>query len=342
MARKLTMQKAINEALSQEMARDPRVVLIGEDIAGGLGAAGEKDAWGGVMGITKGLYAQAPERVVDTPITESAFIGAATGAAAAGLRPVVELMFCDFLGVCFDQILNQMAKFRYMFGGTSKVPLVIRTMYGAGIRAAAQHSQTLYSMFTAVPGLKVVVPSNAYDAKGMLIAAIRDDDPVVFFEHKLLYQTEASVPSESYTLPLAEANVVREGGDVTIVAIGRQVVLAQAAAEDLAKEGIDCEIVDPRSLSPLDEDTLLESVENTGRLVVVDESTPRCSVAADLVALVSGKCFSDLKAPPKMVTAPHTPVPFSPVLEDLYVPSPERIADAVRSVVGSGAVGAAR
>jgi acetoin:2,6-dichlorophenolindophenol oxidoreductase subunit beta len=334
MARKITMQTAVNEALAQELARDPTVVVLGEDIVGGSGAPGEDDAWGGVMGVTKGLFAAAPGRVIDTPISESAFIGAATGAAASGLRPVVELMFCDFAGVCFDQILNQMAKFRYMFGGKSEVPLVVRTMFGAGIRAAAQHSQTLYPMFAAVPGLKVVVPSNAYDAKGLLIAAIRDNDPVIFFEHKLLYPTEADVPEESYTIPLAEAEVVREGEDVTIVAVGREVLMAQEAAEQLERDGIDCEIVDLRTISPLDTDTLFESVERTGRLVVADEAGPRCGLAADIVAIVCQECFGDLKAPPRMVTPPHTPVPFAPSLEDLYVPTAERIADAVRGVTG--------
>jgi acetoin:2,6-dichlorophenolindophenol oxidoreductase subunit beta len=334
MARMISMQMAINEALEQELARDPTVIVLGEDIVGGSGAPGEDDAWGGVMGATKGLFAGAPGRVIDTPISESAFIGAATGAAASGLRPVVELMFCDFVGVCFDQILNQMAKFRYMFGGKSEVPLVIRTMFGAGIRAAAQHSQTLYPMFSAVPGLKVVVPSNAYDAKGLLIAAIRDNDPVVFFEHKVLYPIEADVPEESYVIPLGEAEFVREGEDVTIVAIGRQVLLAQEAAEELAAEGIECEIIDPRTLSPLDTETVFESVEHTGRLVVADESNPRCSIAADIVATVCQERFADLKASPRMVTSPHTPVPFAPALEDLYVPSAARIADAVRAVTG--------
>ena len=334
MARTITMQTAINEALAQELARDPTVIVLGEDIVGGSGAPGEDDAWGGVMGATKGLFANAPGRVIDTPISESAFIGAATGAAASGLRPVVELMFCDFMGVCFDQILNQMAKFRYMFGGKSEVPLVIRTMFGAGIRAAAQHSQSLYPMFAAVPGLKVVVPSNPYDAKGLLIAAIRDNDPVVFFEHKLLYPTEGDVPEESYAIPLAEAEVVREGDDVTIVAVGREVLMAKEAAEQLAGEGIDCEIVDLRTISPLDTDTLFESVERTGRLVVADEANPRCGLAGDIVALVCQECFGDLKAAPRMVTPPHTPVPFAPSLEDLYVPTAARIADAVRGVTG--------
>src|SRR5919205_4572362 len=248
--------KAINEALDQEMGRDPTVVVFGEDNVGGHGAAGELDAWGGVLGVTKGLYAKYPDRILDTPISESAFIGAAVGAAASGLRPVAELMFVDFMGVCFDQIFNQAAKLRYMFGGKAKVPMVIRTMWGAGIRAASQHSQALYPIFTHVPGLKVVIPSNPYDAKGLLIQAIRDDDPVIFLEHKALYTVEGDVPEEPYAIPFAEANIVREGSDVTVVALGRMVHLAEQAAEELAGHGIECEIVDPRTTSPLDADTI--------------------------------------------------------------------------------------
>ena len=336
MARRITFMQAINEALAQELERDPTVVVFGEDNAGGAGAPGEDDAWGGVMGLTKGLYHKYPGRVLDTPISESAFIGAAAGAACSGLRPVAELMFVDFFGVCMDQIYNQAAKFRYMFGGKARTPMVIRTMYGAGIRAASQHSQSLYPIFTHIPGLKVVVPSNPYDAKGLLIASIRDDDPVIFFENKVLYNVEGEVPEEPYVVPLGEAEYVREGDDVTIVAIGRMVSMAEQAGEQLADEGIECEIVDPRTTSPLDEETIFESVENTGRLVVVDEANPRCSLATDIVARVVQNCFNDLEAAPKMVTAPHTPPPFSPTLEDLYVPDPERIAAAVRETTGSG------
>src|SRR5215212_5280058 len=337
MARRITSQQAVNEALAQEMERDPTVVLFGEDDAGGMGSPGEDDAWGGVLGVTKGLYPRFPDRVIDTPISESAFIGAAAGAAASGLRPVAELMFVDFMGVCLDQIFNQAAKFRYMFGGKAVTPMVIRTMFGAGIRAASQHSQALYPIFTHIPGLKVVLPSNPYDAKGLLIQAIRDDDPVIFLEHKALYTVEGDVPEEAYAIPFAEANIVREGSDVTVVAIGRMVHLAEQAAGELAGEGIECEILDPRTTSPLDEETILESVENTGRLVVVDEANPRCGLAADIVARVAQEAFSDLKAPPRMVTPPHTPVPFSPVLEDAYVPSPATIAEAVRATAGAAA-----
>jgi pyruvate dehydrogenase E1 component beta subunit len=243
-------------------------------------------------------------------------------------------MFNDFMGVCFDQIFNQAAKFRYMFGGKAETPVVVRTLFGAGIRAAAQHSQSLYSIFTHIPGLKCVVPSTPYDAKGLLIQSIRDNDPIIFFEHKQLLQLEGEVPEESYVVPLGEANVVREGGDVTIVTLGRMVHLASDAAVSLAGDGIECEIVDLRTTSPLDEETILESVENTGRVVVVDEATPRCNMATDISALIAQSAFGALKAPIKMVTAPHAPVPFSDVLEDLYIPSTGKIEATVREVAG--------
>ncbi len=332
MARTLTFQQAISEALDQEMARDDSVLVMGEDIAGGQGADGEMDAWGGVLGVTKGLYAKYGDRVMDTPISESAFVGAAIGAAATGLRPVVELMFNDFMGVCFDQIFNQGAKFRYMFGGKAETPVVIRTMIGAGFRAAAQHSQSLYSIFTHIPGLKCAVPSTPYDAKGLLIEAIRDPDPVIFFEHKNLYQIEGEVPEESYTIPFGEAEIVREGADITIITLAEMVHESVKAAEQLAGDGVECEVIDLRTTSPLDEETLLDSVASTGRVVVVDEANPRCSMATDISALIAEKAFSSLRAPIRMVTAPHTPVPFSDKLEDLYKPDAARIASVVREV----------
>ena len=335
MARMLSIQLAINEALDQEMRRDPTVILIGEDIAGGSGGGGEEDAWGGALGVTKGLKGKYPDRVLDTPITESAFIGCAIGAAASGLRPVAELMFIDFLGVCFDQVYNQAAKFRYMFGGKAVTPVVIRTMYGAGLRAASQHSQALYPILTHIPGLKVVIPSNAYDAKGLLIQAIRDDDPVIFCEHKAMYTLEADVPEEPYTIPFGVANIVREGSDVTIVTVGNLVHVCKVAAEQLASEGIACEVIDLRTTSPLDDQAIYRSVEKTGRLVVVDEAYPRCGIAADITALVAQNAFDLLDAPPRMVTPPHAPVPFAPVLEDLYLPTPARVAAAVRETVGT-------
>ena len=332
---KKTYRQAINEALRQEMERDHRVILMGEDVAGGLGAPGEQDAWGGPLGVTKGLMPKfGRDRVLDTPISESAFIGAAAGAAATGLRPVAELMFVDFLGVCFDQIFNQAAKFKYMFGGKAITPMVIRTMYGAGFRAASQHSQCLYPIFTHIPGLKVVLPSNAYEAKGLLTQAIRDDDPVIFFEHKAMYDETAEVPDDAYTIPFGEANVSREGDDVTIITMGRMVNFSNQVADKLAKEKIGVTVVDLRTTSPLDTETVLETASDTGRVVVVDEAHPRCSMAADISALICQEAFDDLKAPIKMVTAPHCPVPFSPALEDLYVPSPAKIEAAVRAVMG--------
>lgn len=331
---KKSYRTAINEALRQEMRRDPNVIILGEDVAGGQGASGETGVVGGVFGVTGGLYKEfGPSRVIDTPISESAIIGAASGAAVTGLRPVAEIMFVDFVGVCFDQIYNQAAKFRYMFGGKAKTPMVVRTMIGAGFRAGAQHSQTLHPLFTSVPGLKVVMPSNAYDAKGLLIEAIRDDDPVIFMESKTLYDTEMEVPDEAYRIAFGEANIVREGKDLTIVGFGSMVLRAKAVAEALAKEGISVEVIDPRTTSPLDADTILESVAKTGRLVLVDESPPRCSLAADVAALVADRGFRSLKAPIKAVTCPHTPVPFAPNLEDEFMPNPRRIEAAVRAVL---------
>ncbi|PTQ12861.1 alpha-ketoacid dehydrogenase subunit beta [Sphingomonas oleivorans] len=332
MARKISFKQAINEALDLEMRRDPTVILLGEDIVGGAGGKGEEDAWGGVLGVTKGLHAKYPGRLLDTPLSESAYIGAAIGAACCGMRPVAELMFLDFMGVCFDQILNQAAKFNYMFGGKARTPVTIRAMVGAGFRAAAQHSQMLTPLFTHIPGLKVVCPSNAYDAKGLLIQSIRDNDPVIFCEHKNLYGHEVDVPAEAYALPFGEANIVRDGRDVTIVTYGLMVHRAVEAAAVLAKQGIEAEVIDLRTLSPIDWDTVIESVETTGRLVVVDEAHPRCSLATDVAAYVAQHAFGALKAAPQMVTAPHTPVPFSPVLEDLYLPTADVIATAVSRI----------
>ena len=333
MARIISFKEAINEALDQEMTRDSSVIVMGEDIVGGTGSPGEDDAWGGALGVTKGLYGKHGNQIMDTPLSESAYVGAAIGAAACGMRPVAELMFVDFMGVCFDQIYNQAAKFKYMFGGKAETPVVIRTMVGAGIRAAAQHSQMLTAIFTHIPGLKVVCPSNPYDAKGLLIQSIRDNDPVIFCEHKSLYGVEGEVSEESYVIPFAEANVMREGGDVTIVAYGMMVGKALDAAETLAKEGVECDVIDLRTLSPIDMETVLESVENTGRLVVVDEANPRCSIATDVSAQVAQQAFKSLKAQIEMVTAPHTPVPFASTLEDIYIPSNDSVAIAVRKTL---------
>jgi acetoin:2,6-dichlorophenolindophenol oxidoreductase subunit beta len=336
MARIITYSQAINEALAIEMERDPTVVLFGEDVAGGTGAPGADDAWGGAFAVTGGLQAKFPDRVLDTPISEAAITGAAAGAAVSGLRPVVELMFADFIGIAMDQLLNQAAKFRYMFGGKVNTPMVVRTAYGAGMSAAAQHSQALYSLVAGIPGLKVAVPATPYDAKGLLIEAIALDDPVVFFENKISYdELRGDVPVERYSIPFGEADIAREGDDVTIVAIGRMRDIALQAAETLAQTGIECTVIDPRTISPLDEDTIFDSVEETGRLIVVDEGTPVCGVAADIVARVAIGCFEALKAAPQTVTAPHTPVPFSPDLERLYLPDAGRVENAVRSVVGA-------
>ena len=335
--RTITYREAINEAIRTEMRRDSAVILMGEDVAGGAATHLEEkgeEAWGGDLGVTKGLVQEfGRSRVRDTPISESAFIGAAVGAASTGLRPIAELMFVDFLGVCLDQIFNQGGKMRYMFGGKAKVPMVIRTLYGAGFRAAAQHSAVLYSIFTHMPGLKVVTPSTPYNAKGLLIAAIRDDDPVIYMEHLVLLDSSGPVPEGEYIVPIGKAEIARPGKDVTVVAIGRMRLFAIQAAEALAKDGIDVEIVDPQSLSPLDESTILESVKKTHRLVVVDEGNPRCSVANDIVTLAAQQAFAYLDSAPRTVTAPHTPVPFSPPLEDAYIPSPAKIVAAVKAAV---------
>ncbi|MEN6318945.1 MAG: alpha-ketoacid dehydrogenase subunit beta [Syntrophaceae bacterium] len=335
--RTITYREAINEAMRLEMRRDSNVILMGEDVAGGASTHLEEkgeEAWGGDLGVTKGLVQEFGRmRVFDTPISESSFIGAAVGAASTGLRPIAELMFVDFLGVCLDQIFNQGGKMRYMFGGKAKVPMVIRTLYGAGFRAAAQHSAVLYSVFTHMPGLKVVAPSTPYNAKGLLMAAIRDDDPVIYMEHLVLLDSSGPVPEGEYIVPLGKAEIARIGKDVTVVAIGRMRLFALQAAEALAKDGIDVEVVDPQSLSPLDESTILESVKKTHRLVVVDEGNPRCSVANDIVTLAAQQAFAYLDSAPRTVTAPHTPVPFSPPLEDAYIPSPAKIAAAVKAAV---------
>ena len=330
---KKSFRAALNEAMRQEMERDSSVIVMGEDIAGGMGAKGEQDAWGDVLGASKGLLGEfGRDRVFDTPISESAFIGAAAGAAVAGLRPIAQLMFVDFFGVCGDQIVNQIAKFRYMFGGKATTPVVIRTLFGAGTRAASQHSQCLYPIFTHIPGLKVVIPSSPYEAKGLMIQAIRDDDPVIFFEHKAMYDDVEEVPDEPYAIPFGKARIVRAGSNVTVVALGRMVKLTVQAADALAREDVQCEIIDPRTTSPLDLTTILESVGRTGRLVIVDEASPRCNIATDISAQVAQSAFRALKAPIGMVAPPHVPVPFAPGLEDAYIPSPARIADAVRDV----------
>ncbi|MGG3986211.1 alpha-ketoacid dehydrogenase subunit beta [Heyndrickxia faecalis] len=337
MGRQISFSHAINEAMKLAMRRDENVILMGEDVAGGaeVDHLQDEEAWGGVLGVTKGLVQEFGRgRILDTPITEAGYMGAAMAAASTGLRPIAELMFNDFIGSCLDEVLNQGAKFRYMFGGKAQVPVTVRTMHGAGFRAAAQHSQSLYALFTSIPGLKVAVPSTPYDAKGLLLAAIEDNDPVIFFEDKTLYNIKGEVPEDYYTIPLGKADTKREGSDITIVAVGKQVQTALEAADRLAKDGIEAEVIDPRSLSPLDEGAILQSVAKTNRLVVVDEANPRCNVATDIAALVADKGFDDLDAPIKRITAPHTPVPFSPPLEDLYLPSAGKIVQAVSELLG--------
>jgi len=335
MARELSMVAAINEALHIALAADPDVIVLGEDVAGGGGRAdqGIEDAWGGIMGATRGLLTRfGAQRVRDTPISEMGFLGAAVGAAATGLRPVAELMFIDFIGVALDPLLNQAAKLRYMFGGKASVPLTVRTLTGAGLRSAAQHSQSLYGITAGIPGLKTVIPSNPADAKGLLLAAIRDDDPVIFCEPKSLMFLSGEVPEEDYEVPLGSAKVVSAGSDVTLVGFGRTVHTALTAAAALAADGISAEVIDLRSLQPLDTDAILASLSKTGRLVVIDEATPRCGIASDVAALCVDRGFEFLDAPVKRVTAPHAPVPFSPTLEDAYMPSPEQVVAAVREM----------
>jgi pyruvate/2-oxoglutarate/acetoin dehydrogenase E1 component len=326
----MNMREAIASTIHAEMERDSNVLILGEDIVGGMGTAGGPEAIGGIWGLTGGLYAKfGPNRVIDTPISESCIIGAAAGAALSGKRAIAELMFADFVGVCLDQLYNQIAKFRYMFGG-AKCPVTVRLTYGAGLNAAAQHSQAVYAMLTSIPGLKVVMPTTPADAKGLLTSAIRGDDPVMFFEHKTLYGDKGEVPDGDYLLPFGHARMVREGHDASIVTCGQMVGFAAKAADNLAKDGIACDVIDLRTTSPMDEETILDSVEMSGRLVVVDESPPRCSLASDIAGLVVNKGFAALRAPIEMVTPPHTPVPFARELEKAYLPSAASIEAAVR------------
>lgn len=334
--RELTTLQAVREALFQAMERHPDMVVFGEDIVGGAGR-GEpyEGSMGGTFGATKGLFeAYGRSRVRDTPISEAGMTGIAVGAAAAGIRPVVDLMWSSFTPLAADQIINQASKMRYMFGGQASVPLVLRMAIGAGLGAAGQHSDTYYSLYTHVPGLKVVTPAGPADAKGLLLAAIEDPDPVLVMEHMALYNTRGPVPEDYYTVPLGSASVVREGTDLTIVAVSFMVRRALEAAEQLDAEGVSVEVVDPRSLSPLDVDTLAGSAAKTGRVVVVDESPPRCSIAADIAATVGERAFGKLQAPIQRVTAPHSPVPLSPSLEQAYIPSVERILEAARRTLG--------
>jgi 2-oxoisovalerate dehydrogenase E1 component len=323
--RPLGFVAAIREALDEALEADPRVFVMGEDVG----------AVGGLFRATEGLYEKyGAERIRDTPLTESGFVGAGVGAAIAGMRPVVELQFSDFTQVAMDQIVNQAAKLRFMMGGTPAIGLVIRAVSGGGIRLAAQHSQSLEAMFAHVPGLVVVMPSNPYDAKGLLTAAIQDDNPVIFLEQKLLFFAEPEpVPVERYVVPLGKANVVRAGADVTVVALGAMVPLAVRAATELERDGIDVEVIDPRTISPLDSETIISSVSKTSRAVVVHEAAEFCGVGAEIAAQIAQHAFWDLDAPVMRVGAPHHPIPYQKDLETLTLPGAADIVAAVRSIV---------
>ena len=331
--RQLTTARAISEGIASEMKRDPDVFIMGEDIG----------AYGGIFGATQDLLKEfGPERVRDTPISETAFIGAAIGAAAAGMRPIVELMFVDFFGVCMDQIYNHLAKNTYMSGGHVRLPVTLITAYGAGYDDAAQHSQSLYSLFAHVPGLKVVVPSTPYDAKGLIIQAIRDDNPVVYFMHKgimglgwmtMLDASAGPVPEEAYTIPFGVADVKREGTDVTIVTVGMMAHRSLAAAKTLADEGISAEVVDLRTLAPLDREAIVNSVRKTHRLLVVDEDYRSYGMTGEVIATVAESALDYLDAPARRLAEPDVPIPYSRPLEQYVLPNAEKIAAAARELV---------
>lgn len=323
--RKITYREALREALREEMRRDSTVFLLGEDIG---------KYWGGAFKVTEGLAEEfGEERVRDTPISESAIIGTGVGAAITGMRPVAEIMFGDLTALAMDQIANQAAKIRYMFGGQAKCPLVIRTPFGAGVNIASHHSQSLEAWFMHVPGLYVAVPSTPYDAKGLLKSAIRGNNPVVFCEHKLLYPVEGEVPEEEYTVPFGVADIKREGDDATIVATLYMMHKALEAAKTLEKEGISVEIVDPRTLTPLDKQAIIGSVKKTGRLVIMTEDCKTAGVSAEIAAIVAEEAIDYLDAPIKRVAEPDTPIPFSPTLEQYVIPDEKAIVKAVKEVV---------
>ena len=320
-----TYRDALKEGLREEMLRDERVFLMGEDIGRN---------WGGAFKVTKGLAEEfGDDRVRDTPISENAIAGAALGAAITGMIPVAEIMFGDLITLAMDQVCNQAAKLRYMFGGQTSVPLVLRSVFGGGKNLASHHSQSLEAWFMHTPGLKIAVPSFAYDVKGLIKTAIRDPDPVMFFEHKLVYDRKEEVPDEEYLIPFGKARVHREGDDVTIWGTFFMVHKAIEAADELAKQGISAEVIDPRTLVPLDKKTLIDSVKKTGRLVLVTEETKTGATTAEIAAIVQEEAFDWLDAPIKRVNAPDTPVPFSPPLEQAFIPNKDRIISAVREIV---------
>jgi len=321
--RELTFAQAVREALSEEMRRDPNVCIMGEDVAEA----------GTPFKVLSGLVEEfGKERVLDTPISEAGFTGLAVGAAMTGLRPIVDIMFGDFITLTMDQMVNQAAKVHYMSGGKWKVPMVMRTTLGATRRSAAQHSQSLHAWFSHVPGLKVVLPSTPYDAKGLLKAAIRDENPVVFFEDKMMYKLKGPVPAEEYTIPLGVADVKREGSDITLVATSSMVQVALGAATMLEGAGISAEVIDPRTTWPLDEKTLIASVKKTSRAIVLDEGYERYGITAEIASVISAGAFYDLDAPVRRMGAMHVPIPFSPPLEDMTVPTENSVFEAAKSL----------
>ena len=322
--REITLSKAVNEAISEEMRRDPTVFVMGEDVAEA----------GTPFKVLSGLVEEfGRERVVDTPISEPGFMGIAVGAALTGLRPIVDLMFGDFLFLVMDQLCNQAAKMHYMSGGKLNVPLVLRTNLGATRRSAAQHSQSLHALVAHIPGIKLAMPSSAYEAKGLMKTAIRDNNPVVIFEDKLMYQEKAQVPEEEYLIPFGTAGVLREGSDVTLIATSSMVQVASKAADILAAERISAEVIDPRTLVPLDENALLKSAQKTSRVIIVDEGHQSFGVTAEIASRINEKAFYHLDAPVQRMGAMDVPVPFSPMLEDLTVPTPDRVAARARALV---------
>lgn len=324
-ARELPYVSAVAEAFAQLMRADPSVFVAGEDVA----------LYGSVFGVTRGLLAEfGPERVVDTPISESGIMGLGLGAAATGLRPIIDIMFMDFMGVCMDEVVNQIAKMKYMFGGKATLPLTIHTMAGAGTSMAAQHSQSLEAWFCHVPGLKVVMPSGPYEAKGLLVAAVRDDNPVIVVNTKTILGMRAPVPEDLYEIPLGRANVVRPGSNFTILATGRMVSESVKAAELLTADGLDVEVIDPRTLQPFDTETVVQSVRKTHRALVAHEAVRFGGIGAEFAAQIQEEAFDYLDAPVGRVGAPFSPVPFSPVLEKEYMPGAEKIAAEVRRILG--------
>jgi acetoin:2,6-dichlorophenolindophenol oxidoreductase subunit beta len=325
MTRTMTFGQAVNEALAEELRRDPLVVVMGEDVAEA----------GTPFKVLTGLVQEfGPSRIVDTPISEAGITGIAVGAAMTGIRPVVDIMFGDFITLTMDQLVNQAAKVHYMSGGKLRVPMVLRTTLGAGRRSAAQHSQSLHAWVSHIPGLKVAIPSTPADAKGLLKTAIRDENPVVFFEDKMMYRLEGPVPDDDYTIPFGVADVKREGRDVTLVATSSMVHVALGAAEELARIGIEAEVIDPRTLVPLDRETLIRSAQKTSRAIVIDEGYERYGITAELASIIAEGAFYYLDAPVRRLGARDVPVPFSPPLEDLTIPDQQRVFDVARELCG--------